>query len=371
VERLEAARVVMPTRLAGPAVVVVESGRIVALEPATDPVPDRTLAPGFIDLQVNGIGSVDVASADGDEWDELDRALLAQGVTTWCPTLVTAPLDSYAAPLARIASAARRDEGDEGDGGVVRPAIAGAHLEGPFLGGAPGAHPAHLIRPIDEQWLDGLPPIVKVITLAPEAHGATACIESLRARGVLVALGHSTASYEQAVEAADAGARLVTHCFNGMGPLHHREPGLIGAALTDDRLTASLIADLVHVHPAAISLVFRAKGAHRVALVTDAVAWARGTVGEAVHLTFDGTAARLADGTLAGSALTMDTAIRNVVEHGGVSLLDAIHAATATPARLLGLDDRGEIVPGRRADLVAIGPDLTVQSTWVQGRAAE
>jgi N-acetylglucosamine-6-phosphate deacetylase len=185
---------------------------------------------------------------------------------------------------------------------------------------------------------------------------------------VLVSLGHSTASYEQTIEATGAGARLVTHCFNGMGQLHHREPGLIGAALTDDRLAVSLIADLVHVHPAAISLVFRAKGADRVALVTDAVAWARGTVGEAVHMTFDGTAARLADGTLAGSALTMDAAVRNVVEHCGVSLLDAIHAATATPAQLLGLEDRGEISPGRRADLVAIGPDLTVESTWVRGR---
>jgi len=371
VERLEAARVVMPTRIAGPAAVVLDAGRIVAIEPVTEPVPDRTLAPGFIDLQVNGIGHVDVASAHDDGWDELDRALLAHGVTTWCPTLVTAPLDSYAAPLARIAAASQRDSGHDGDDGVVRPAIAGAHLEGPFLGGAPGAHPTHLIRPLDAQWLDALPSIVKVITLAPEARGAAACIQSLRRRGTLVALGHSTASYEDAVAATHAGARLVTHCFNGMGPLHHREPGLIGAALTDDRLAVSVIADLVHVHPAAIALVFRAKGADRVALVTDAVAWARGNVGEAVQMTFDGTAARLPDGTLAGSALTMDTAVRNVIEHCGVSMFDAIHAATATPARLLGLDDRGEITPGRRADLVAIDPDLTIESTWVQGRAAE
>jgi N-acetylglucosamine-6-phosphate deacetylase len=354
----------MPTRITGPAVVVVDGGRIVAIEPTSDPVPDRTLAPGFVDLQVNGIGAVDVAAARGDDWDELDRALLAQGVTTWCPTLVTSPLDSYAAPLDRIAAAAaRRDD-------VVRPAIAGAHLEGPFLGGAPGAHPVELLRPPDTEWLDALPSIVKVITLAPEAEGALACIGSLSRRGILVSLGHSTASYEQTLAATAAGARLVTHCFNGMAPLHHREPGLLGAALTDDQLTVSLIADLVHVHPAAMTLVFRSKRAGRVALVTDAVAWARGSVGEAVHMTFDGIAPRLADGTLAGSALTMDTAVRNVIEHCDVSLLDAIHAATTTPARLLGLDDRGEILPGRRADLVALGPDLTVESTWVRGRAA-
>src|SRR5262245_22747924 len=361
----------MPTRIAGPAAVVIDAGRIVDIEPVTEPVPARTLAPGFLGLQVNGIGRVDVAAGPGEDWDELDRALLAQGVTTWCPTLVTAPLDSYAAPLARIDAAARRDHGHDGDDEVVRPAIAGAHLEGPFLGGAPGAHPTHLIRPLDGQWLDALPSIVKVITLAPESRGAAACIQSLRMRGALVALGHSTASYEEAVAATDAGARLVTHCFNGMGPLHHREPGLVGAALTDDRLAVSLIADLVHVHPAAIALVFRAKGADRVALVTDAVAWASGTVGEAVRMAFDGSAARLPDGTLAGSALTMDAAIRNVIEHCGVSMFDAIQAATATPARLLGLDDRGEIVPGRRADLVAIGPDLTIESTWVKGRTAE
>jgi N-acetylglucosamine-6-phosphate deacetylase len=355
----------MPTRITGPAVVVIDGGRIVAIEPTSEPVPDLTLAPGFVDLQVNGIGSIDVAHAKGDDWNVLDRALLAQGVTTWCPTLVTAPLDSYAAPLDRIAAAAARDDGE------VRPAIAGAHLEGPFLGGAPGAHPVDLIRPPDREWLAGLPSIVKVVTLAPESEGVIDCIESLVATGVLVSLGHSTASYAQALDATAAGARLVTHCFNGMAPLHHREPGLVGAALTDDRLAVSVIADLVHVHAAAIAIAFRAKGAGQVVLVTDAVAWDRGTVGDAVRVTFDGTAPRLADGTLAGSALTMDKAVRNVVEHCGVSLLDAVHAAAATPARLLGLDDRGEILPGRRADLAALGPDLTVQATWVGGRAAE
>jgi N-acetylglucosamine-6-phosphate deacetylase len=209
-----------------------------------------------------------------------------------------------------------------------------------------------------------------MMTLGPEGEGAIEAVQALVEMGVLVSLGHSTASYEQALAATAAGARLVTHCFNGMAPFHHRAPGLVGAALTDDRLMVSLIADLVHVHPAAMALVFRAKGPGRVVLVTDAVAWARGTVGDHVRMTFDGTAPRLPDGTLAGSALTMDAAVRNVVEHCGVSLLDAVHAATSTPAQLLGLDDRGEILPGRRADLVALAPDLTVEATWVRGRAA-
>jgi N-acetylglucosamine-6-phosphate deacetylase len=356
---------VTPTRITGPAVVSIEGSRIVGIEPTRESVPDRTIAPGFVDLQVNGIGAIDIAAASGEDWDELDTALLAQGVTTWCPTLVTAPLDAYAAPLERVAWAATRQR----DHDRVRPSIAGAHLEGPFLGGAPGAHPAQLIRPPDGAWLAALPPIVKVVTLAPEAAGAIDTIEALRDRHVLVSMGHSTATYEEATRAIDAGARLVTHCFNGMAPLHHREPGLLGAALTDDRVSVSLIADLVHVHPAAIALAFRAKRQGRLALVTDAVAWQRGTVGE-VRMTFDGSAPRLADGTLAGSALTMDAALRNVVQHCGVSLLDAVHAATATPAGLLGLEDRGEILPGRRADLVALTPDLEVERTWVGGREA-
>jgi len=369
VDRLPASQVVLPTGIVGPAVVTVDGSRIAGVELTSEPVPDRTLAPGFIDLQVNGIGSVDVASAQGSDWDVLDRDLVGHGVTTWCPTLVTAPLDAYAEPLQRIAAAASRTENDGRDDEPVCPSIAGAHLEGPFLGGAPGAHPRDLIRPVNAAWVDALPSVVKVMTLAPEADGATAIIESLAARGVTVSLGHSSATYDEAIAAIDAGARLVTHCFNGMTPLHHREPALVGAALTDDRVAVSLIADLVHVHPAAVALAFRAKGAANVVLVTDSVAWDRGTVGQ-VRMTFDGVAPRLPDGTLAGSAVTMDGAIRNVVGRCGVGLFDAVRAATATPARLLGLADRGEIAPGRRADLVALSRDLTIEATWVGGRLA-
>ncbi|MEY2458720.1 MAG: N-acetylgalactosamine-6-phosphate deacetylase [Acidimicrobiaceae bacterium] len=353
-ERIAAATIVTPSGLLGPGAVVVDAGRIVDIEPARgldDSTPARILAPGFIDLQVNGVGPIDVASAKDGDWDELDARLLAQGVTTWCPTLVSAPLDRFAAPLERIATAAARSDDR------VRPSIAGAHLEGPFLGGAPGAHPLKFLQPPDLAWLARLPDIVRVVTLAPEAERALEAIRLLSARGVLVSLGHSTATYEETLAAIDAGARLVTHCFNGMGALHHRTPGLIGAALTDDRLAVSLITDLIHVHPAAVSLVFRSKSARRVALVTDAVAWEG-----------DGDAPRLADGTLMGSTLTADAAIRNVVEHCGVSLLDAVHAAATTPAELLGLSDRGRIEPGARADLVALNPDLTVHMTWVEGR---
>ncbi|MDQ1374947.1 MAG: N-acetylgalactosamine-6-phosphate deacetylase, partial [Actinomycetota bacterium] len=261
-------------------------------------------------------------------------------------------------PLARIAAAAERPG--------ARPAILGAHLEGPFLGGAPGAHRRNLIRPLDREWIATLPAIVRLITLAPELDGAADVIASLCERGITVALGHSTATYEQAEAAAGAGAGLVTHCFNGMGPLHHREPGLLGAALTDDRLAASVIADLVHVHPAALALAFRAKGAGRVAVVTDAVAWEAADLIE-LGVRFDGGAPTLPDGTIAGSAVTMDASIANLVHHAGISLPDAVRAASTTPADIMGAYDRGRIEPACRGDIVALDDQLRVSATWVGG----
>jgi N-acetylglucosamine-6-phosphate deacetylase len=355
---LAAARVVTPDRVLGPAVVETDGGRIVAVNETSGPVPSRTLAPGFVDLQVNGVDDVDVAHAHDTDFARLDELLLAQGVTTWVPTLVTARLEAFADPLARVAAAAARTG--------PRPAIAGAHLEGPFLGDVHGAHPSSLVRAIDLDWLAALPDVVAVVTLGPEQPLALDAVRLLDERDVLVALGHSAASFEEAGAAAAAGARLVTHCFNGMPALHHRSPGLVGAALSDDRLTVSLIADLVHVHPSAITVAFRAKGPARVALITDAVAWRAATVGE-ITLHYDGRAPRLADGTLAGSALTMDGAVRNVVRHAGVALADAVHAAATTPARLLRLDDRGCIRAGGRADIVALDDDLRVEGVWVAG----
>ena len=365
---LTAARVVTPDGIVAPGVVEIDGGYIVAVSPAHGPVPERTLCPGFVDLQVNGHDDVDVARAAGHDWDRLDALLVAQGVTTWCPTLVTAPLASYAEPLERIAAAAARDG--------ARPAIAGVHLEGPFLGSIPGAHPPDLLLPFDREWLATLPDIVRVVTLGPELDGAVEVIAALAVDGVLVALGHSAATLEEIDAATDAGARLVTHCFNGMPPLHHRQPGMVGAALGDDRLAISLIADLVHVHPTALAIAVRAKAPPvevgqgrspgRVVLVTDAVAWRAGGVG-AIEVEFDGHAARLADGTLAGSALTMDRAVRNLVRVVGADLLTAVEAASTTPADLLGLADRGRLAPGTRADVVALGPDLAVEGVWIAG----
>ncbi len=357
---LRAARALTPEGWTGPVELVVGAGgRIDALRRATGPVPDRMLVPGFVDVQVNGHEDIDVATADGAEWDRLDALLAGQGVTSWCPTLVTAPVAAYPPALARIATAAAR--------AGARPAIAGVHLEGPFLGGRAGAHPIEHLRPVDLEWLEALPPLVRMVTLGPELDGAAAAVRALTARGRLVALGHTDASFEQALAAVHAGARLVTHCFNASGELHQRAPGVLGAALTDDRLAVSLIADLAHVHPALLRLAFRAKGADRVLLVTDAVAWRAGRIGAIEMSADDDGVPRLADGTLAGSALTMDRAVANVVRAAGVDLADALVAASTSPARRLGLTDRGVLAPGCRADVVALTEDLAVAATWVGG----
>jgi N-acetylglucosamine-6-phosphate deacetylase len=365
--RIEAGRVLTPDGGTRPGAVVVEDGVIVAIEPAADALgpseSGRILVPGFVDLQVNGIDDVDVARAHGADWDRLDQLLLAQGVTSWCATLVTSPITAYGAALERIEQARRREPVS------VRPELLGAHLEGPFLGAATGAHRPDLVLPIDLEWLAALPDTVRVVTLGAEQPLAAEAARLLRSRGVTVSIGHSRPApdvVEQRVEeVVGAGAGMVTHLFNAMSGVHHRQPGLAALALTDERLALGLIADGTHVHPRVINLVFRA-AADRVVLVTDAVAWRAGTAGSTSLALVDGVP-RLPDGTLAGSALTMDAAIRTCVHQAGVPLAAAVAAASTHPARVLGLADRGRIEVGCRADLVALDEDLLVAATWVGG----
>lgn len=362
VTEVRAAGALLPSGLVGPVSVTVAEGRIEAVRPADDPGDGSLLVPGFVDLQVNGVADVDVAVAAGADWERLDDLLAATGTTAWLPTLVSQPLPRYEAPLGRIAAAAGR--------GGARPAVLGAHLEGPFLGDRPGAHDRRAVVDVDRSWLEQLPDVVRLVTLGPEQPAAPAAVRALADRGVLVSLGHSGADVATTTRAIDAGARMVTHLFNAMAPLHHRAPGIAGAALADDRVVAGLIVDLVHVHPALVRTAFRAKGAAGIALVTDAVAWRAGHLTELDIALVDG-APRLPDGTIAGSALSMDAAVRNVVDAAGVPLADALTAASTTPADLLGDATRGRIQAGARADLVLLDRDeLAVRRTLVAGRAA-
>ena len=359
--RIRAAASVLADGRRGPTELEVVDDRIVAVRASAEGgLPEWTLVPGFVDLQVNGIGAMDVARAEGEDWGVLDDALVAQGVTAWCPTLVSAPLDRYAAPLARISAAVAREG--------PRPTILGAHLEGPFLGDRHGAHPDGFVVAPDLDWVGGLDPVVCLMTVGPEAPGAIDLIRALSGRGVTVAVGHTAAAPEVVRTAVDAGAVLFTHLFNASGPVGARSPGPVGAALVDDRIAVSLIADLVHVDAVTLAVALRAKPVDRVVLVTDAVAWQSPWAQDQGIAMVDG-APRLPDGTIAGSALTMDQAVRNLVAVVGVDLERAVEAASTNPARVMGCTDRGVLAVGARADVVALDADLHVAQVWIAGRS--
>jgi N-acetylglucosamine-6-phosphate deacetylase len=330
-------------------------------------VRDLLVAPGFIDLQVNGAHGVDATSEPERLWD-LAAALPRYGVTGFLPTIVTSPSDTATRALETLAAGAP----PEWSGAVPL----GVHFEGPMLNSIrKGAHNADHLRLPSAEVVEGWSRDagVALVTLAPEVLGALEVVELLVARGVVVSAGHTDAEAEIAEAAVDAGARYITHLFNAMAPFQHREPGVAGVALADERLTVGLIADGVHVHPIAVAAVWQALGPDRLNLVTDAVAALGLPPGPSclgdleVYVGDDGI--RLADGTLAGSNLSLDQAVRNLVAFTGCAVHDAIATVTSTPARLLGSPAKGVITAGADADLAILTPDLEVAATFVAGRA--
>jgi N-acetylglucosamine-6-phosphate deacetylase len=364
---ITADRVIALERDLTPGTVEIESGRIARVRAGrvrrSDIDIKGVLAPGLIDLQINGAAGADFLTGEAAEIDRARRYLLSTGTTSFLPTLITAPEGTIEAALDRWQ--ARRDGA---------PRVLGVHVEGPFLNPAhPGAHEARYLRPPRVVELRRLlrrhPGLVKVLTLAPELRGARALIREARRRGIVVSAGHTAATYAEGRAAFAGGVRLVTHLFNAMRPLRHRDPGIVAASLQDPRVTVSVIADLVHVDSVVLQLVLAAKPHHRIALITDAVA-AAGHPGRTSRLagrTLRVTdAPRLPDGTLAGSVLRMDQAVRNVVSLG-VPVRDAIGMASAVPAALLGRRDLGRIGPGARADLVLFDRDLRVRTVLIDG----
>lgn len=356
--------------------ITIEDGLLteVALDdaPATD---GPYLAPGFVDVHVHGWGGHD-AMGDHAALDGMARRLLRRGVTSFLPTAVSAPL----ADLAAFAERVRTWIPDAPDDGAQP---LGFNLEGPFLApGRRGAHdPAHLRIPADvtraeiEPLVEGL----RVITIAPELPGATDLIRWLRDRDVTTSVGHSGATLEEAKAGYAAGANSTTHLFNAMTGVEHRAPGVAVAALLDDAVHVELIADTIHVHPALWPLITRLKPPERLLLVSDAIALAgmgdgRGWVGSLEVEVVGQRVTLLGTSTLAGSVLSLDTAVRNMVATG-ISLPDAVAAASRNPLGLLGIADRGRIAPGQRADLVELDADLRVRrvmraGTWFEGEAA-
>jgi N-acetylglucosamine-6-phosphate deacetylase len=350
-------------RVAEGVVTEVGEGRPAATPDVT--LTGGTLAPGLVDLQVNGFFGHDLADADEAGWHTVVARLPETGVTAFLPTFITAPVEALAAALRRTE---RLLPGLPGGARVL-----GVHLEGPFLSERRrGAHNAGWLTDPTAAALETLleTGLVRLVTLAPERAGGLEAVRTLTRAGVLVSVGHSDATAGEVAAAVTAGARKVTHLFNAQTGIDHRAPGVAAQALADPRLSPGLIADLHHVAPVVCRLAFEAAGG-RIVLVTDAAAAAGmppgryDLGGEPIELPEDGPPVR-ADGTLAGSALRLDAAVGNVTGLG-VGLITAVDAATRVPADLLGRPDLGRIAPGAAADLVWLGEDLRARTTWVGG----
>jgi N-acetylglucosamine-6-phosphate deacetylase len=371
---LTGGRVVTPDGVLTDAWVLVDGGAIVEVTPerpaADAPITDLEgawLLPGFIDVHMHGGGGHD-ATHSSQAMEDAVAFHRRHGTTATLVSLMTAPLDALAEQLAWAAELSRR-------GPTPRGHVLGAHLEGPFLSPrrAGAQNPAHMIAPdgaVLDRLLHAADGALRMMTIAPELEGALPLIARLREQNVIAALGHSDAGYEEATAAIGAGANHVTHLFNAMPALHHRSPGLAGAALEAD-LPCELINDGRHLHPAVLALVARAIS-HPV-LVTDAIAATGGgdgtfsLAGQEVRVA-DGEARLSATGSLAGSTLTMSEALRRAVHDSGLGIERASAAASAHPARVLGLDaSLGSVAPGRRADLVVLDDDLQVTAVMAGG----
>jgi N-acetylglucosamine-6-phosphate deacetylase len=381
---------VLPDRLIPRGVVVIENGRIAKVEPGgTLPegagVVDASggyVVPGFVDVHVHGVAGTDTLD-EGDAIAAIAASLPRYGVTAFCPTTVACP----PAELRRVLEQVSRLRGGATAGARVLP----AHLESNFINADyRGAQPADCLRTpagvaaaddgefSAQDILDVIAAArrdVGIVTLAPELPGALDLIATLTGAGHRVSLGHSGADYATARAGIDAGARHATHLFNRMTPLAHRAPGIAGAVLNDDEVTAELICDGHHVHPAMCRLAMMAKRAHGVIAITDGTAGsglAGGATarlgGRRIEVRDDG--AFLEDGTLAGSTLTMDRAFRNIVRLFAGSVVEAALMCATTPARALGLAGHGSIEEGAAADLVILDGDFQVRTTFVNGRVA-
>ena len=337
-----------------------DDGRIAAIEPDGLAPVDALVLPGFIDVHVHGWGGHD-AMGGSEALSGMARALAARGVTSFLPTSVTASFEK----LTVFADSVREwMPGAPADGAEPL----GFNMEGPFLAEQKkGAHPADLLRhpeDLDDERLATFIEGLRVITIAPELRGAPALIRQLAARGVRVSLGHSAATVPESRAGYAAGAVSTTHLFNAMSGVIHRHPGLALAALLDDDVWVELIADTLQVDPDLWPLIWGLKPTDRVLLVSDAIALAgsgrtRGMLGE-LEVRVDGDMATLVEGgNLAGSVTALDLELRNVVR-AGVPLPEAVQAAAANPAALLGLDDRGRLAVGLRADVVVLDADSFV-----------
>lgn len=388
---LVAAKLYAPEEIAGPVAVLLQGSTIRDIWRGTDATSARRrlaeevpgsavevidlspwcLAPGFIDLHTHGYCGHDVTTGSQKDIEAMARELPRTGVTSFFPTIATLGRSETVQQVRRVVDAA------DNQVHTAAAEILGLRLEGPFISRAKkGAQFEQGIRPPDPAEMEELAAAgrgwVRMVDYAPEEDEEAHLLATLVRLGILACIGHTDATYEEAMKAIDGGARHSTHIFNAMSALDHRAPGVAGALLTDHRATVEVIADGIHVHPAVARLVIAARGSQDVALVTDAVAPAglpEGNydfVGRKISV-FDG-AVRMSNGSLAGSILTLDQAVRNIMAFTGLGWSEAISMATSVPARIAGVAFRkGSIAPGADADLVALDNLGFVQRTWIRG----
>ena len=377
---VKADRFVVPGRVAGPGYLSVVDGTfgsVVSEVPEGSEVIDRTgcwVTPGFVDTHIHGFVGHDVMDCDASGVNEASLALAKHGTTSWTPTTLTATVEQIKAACASVY------EADEArDESFMGARIEGIFLEGPFFAEKfKGAqNPAYMIDPdVDVfcSWQEAAHGLICRGSLAPEREGSCAYIAELVEMGVATALGHSNATYEQGLAAVAAGANSFVHTYNAMSPLHHRNPGLVGCAMTVPDAYSELICDGLHVSPGAITALVRAKGWQHVALITDCLLCGglpegEYKLGELPIVLRDGAAHLRDEGNLAGSVLTLDKAVKNVVDWNVVTAEQAIRMASEVPARMSLIDDVcGFMLPGRMADFNVLNADLTLRETYLGGK---
>lgn len=371
-------QVITPWQILEKGTVVIEGRKIVKIEEGFKPsegseatiidARGKTVAPGFIDIHVHGGDGHDTMDATPQAIQGMAQFFASHGVIGFLPTTVTAPKEAILTAIENAALCQREQVGGA--------QVLGVHLEGPYISPSkPGAQPVRFIRPADPDeyceffaWDN-----VRLITLAPEISENKELIAYAVQQGATVAVGHSAASYDEVLAAVSLGLSHSIHTFNGMGGLHHREPGTVGAVLTCDEITAEVIADNIHIHPAVIKLLVRAKGVERTVLMTDAIRAAGmsdGTYDLGGQLvTVKESVARIATGSLAGSTLTMDRAVRNAMAAAGLSLAEALRMASYNPALVIGMErEKGSLKPGKDADIILLDDELRVALTIVGGK---
>ncbi len=377
---LTGGRVLTPAGDLTPATLLIAGEEIAAVAAPGEALPPDVetidvsgciVAPGFIDSHVHGGMGYNFMHGTREAFAGISAHLARGGTTACLATTTSAPLEDIVSALANIAEASRAPQPGQVE-------ILGAHLEGPFINREKaGSQALEHVRPPSasevQALLDAAGGALRVVTMAPELPGAREAIRTLTGLGVQVSLGHSTASYEEAREALEWGVRRATHLYSAMPAIHHRRPGAVVALLEDPRVFVELTVDGMHVHPAVVALTCRLAGSERLVLITDGVDVAG--LGDGVFMRWEGTPVTVQDGrcrtesgTLAGSTLRMDQAVRNMVRFAGISPAAALRMASENPARALGITRKGALAPGKDADVVVLDADLTAILTLARGR---